>query len=129
MHTSKRGHKKAHNNRQKAQKAPKAVLPLRGQIVASVVATNVIRITTQHESSTTRLFLEGKLSGACVDELAKCWQNNSSRKDELLVDLTSVSYVDEHGKELLTRMHSHGTKLFSRSLMTKCLIAEIKNHS
>lgn len=33
----------------------------------------MIRITAQHEISTTRLFLEGKLCGRCVDELDKCW--------------------------------------------------------
>jgi ABC-type transporter Mla MlaB component len=90
------------------------------------LVTIVIRITAQHESSKTRLYLEGKLAGACVEELARCWQNSSPRKDTLLVDLTNVSYVDERGKELLMNMHSQGTKLFSRSLMTKCLIREIK---
>lgn len=45
----------------------------------------------------------------------------------LLVDLTNVSFVDDHGKELLTHMHNKGIKLFSTSLMTKCLIEEIEN--
>lgn len=85
----------------------------------------MIRITAQHEPSATRLFLEGKLAGRCVDELDKCWQ--TSRDDAaLLVDLTNVSFVDEHGKELLARMHNKGIRLFSTSLMTKCLIDEIK---
>ena len=86
----------------------------------------MIRITAQHEPSTTRLFIEGKLSGPCVDELDKCWQEKSSSEASLLVDLTNISFVDEHGKELLARMHKNGTKLFSTSLMTKCLIAEIQ---
>ena len=86
----------------------------------------MIRITTQHESSATRLVLEGKLSGPCVDELDKCWQESSSREAALLVDLTNISFVDEHGKQLLARMHKKGTKLFSTSLMTRCLIDEIQ---
>ena len=45
----------------------------------------------------------------------------------LLVDLTNISFVDEHGKELLARMHNSGIKLFSQSVMTKCLIEEIEN--
>ena len=45
----------------------------------------------------------------------------------LLVDLTNVSFVDEQGKELLARMHNKGIKLFSKSVMTKCLIEEIEN--
>jgi len=87
----------------------------------------VIRITAQQESSATRLFLEGKLSGPCVDELDKCWQTCPSSEIALLVDLTNVSFVDDHGKELLARMHNKGIKLFSKSVMTKCLIEEIEN--
>jgi len=44
-----------------------------------------------------------------------------------VVDLTNVSFVDERGKELLARMHNKGIKLFSKSVMTKCLIEEIEN--
>lgn len=87
----------------------------------------MIRITAQQESSTTRLFLEGKLAGPCVDELDKCWQTCPSDEVAVLVDLTNVSFVDDHGKELLARMHNKGIKLFSTSLMTKCLIEEIEN--
>ena len=87
----------------------------------------MIRITAQQESLVTRLFLEGKLSGPCVDELDKCWQTCPSSEMALLVDLTNVSFVDEHGKELLARMHNKGIKLFSKSVMTKCLIEEIEN--
>ena len=87
----------------------------------------MIRITAQQESTITRLFLEGKLAGRCVDELDKCWQTCPSGEIALLVDLTNVSFVDEHGKELLARMHNKGIKLFSKSLMTKCLIEEIEN--
>ena|GEM_PF-457078 len=98
-----------------------------GQGVAYCAITIVIRITAQQESSTTRLFLEGKLAGRCVDELDKCWQTRPSEEAALLVDLTNVSFVDDHGKELLARMHNKGIKLFSTSLMTKCLIEEIEN--
>ncbi|HYV12426.1 MAG TPA: hypothetical protein VE980_16120 [Pyrinomonadaceae bacterium] len=87
----------------------------------------MIRITAQQESSTTKLFLEGKLAGRCVDELDKCWQTCPSDEVAILVDLTNVSFVDDHGKELLARMHNKGIKLFSTSLMTKCLIEEIEN--
>ena len=87
----------------------------------------MIRITAQRELSATRLFLEGKLSGPGVDELDKCWQEKSSGEPLLLVDLTNISFVDEHGKELLARMHERGARLFSTSLMTRCLIDEIQN--
>ncbi|HSE16454.1 MAG TPA: hypothetical protein VLB46_05350 [Pyrinomonadaceae bacterium] len=87
----------------------------------------MIRITAQEESSATTLFLEGKLAGRHVEELDKCWQTCPASEVALLVDLTNVSFVDDHGRELLARMHNKGIKLFSKSLMTKCLIEEIEN--
>jgi ABC-type transporter Mla MlaB component len=86
----------------------------------------MIRITCKNETSATRLLLEGKLAGHCVDELDKCWQRSSASPTTLLVDLTSISFIDDQGKELLTKMLRHGAQLVSRSLMTKCLIKEIK---
>ena len=91
------------------------------------MAYEVIRITCHNESAITRLVIEGKLAGACVDELDKCWQTCPSDEVAVLVDLTNVSFVDDHGKELLARMHNKGIKLFSTNLMTKCLIEEIEN--
>lgn len=85
----------------------------------------LIRISCNKESAVTRLVLEGKLSGACVDELAKCWLQTLSNESDLLIDLTSVSFIDDRGKQLLRRMHENGTKLVSSSLMSKCLIQEI----
>jgi hypothetical protein len=57
----------------------------------------MIRITAQQESTATRLFLEGKLAGPCVDELDKCWHTCPAAEVPLLVDLTNVSFVDDHG--------------------------------
>ena len=88
----------------------------------------MIRITSLDELLATRLFLEGKLSGASVEELDKCWQKSTANQSSLLVDLTNVSYVDDQGKALLARMHRRGIKLFSARLMTKCLIEEIKRN-
>ena len=82
----------------------------------------VIRITCHNEPPVTRLVIEGKLAGACVDELDKCWQQAES---PILIDLTSVSFIDDRGKQLLKRMHDKGIKLVSSSLMSRCLIEEI----
>jgi anti-anti-sigma regulatory factor len=89
----------------------------------------MIRITTRDELTTTRLFLEGKLAGSVVSELEKCWLTCSGNKDQIVVDLTSVSFVDECGKRLLTRMSQAGITLFSTRLMTKCLIEQIRNEA
>ena len=89
------------------------------------MAYELIRISCHSEAANTRLVLEGKLAGACVDELDKCWQEAPAKWPTLLIDLSSVSFIDDRGKQLLKKMYYHGAKLISCSLMSKCLIAEI----
>lgn len=88
------------------------------------MAYEVIRITCHNEAALTRLVLEGKLAGACVDELDKCWRASPNK---LLIDLTSVSFIDDRGKQLLKRMHDNGATLISSSIMSRCLIEEINS--
>ena len=85
----------------------------------------VIRITCHNEMALTRLVLEGKLAGACVDELDKCWQDAPDKWSSLQIDLTSVSFIDDRGKQLLKRMHDNGATLISSSIMSRCLIEEL----
>lgn len=86
----------------------------------------MIRITDRKESGKTRLVLEGKLAGPSVRELEKCWLT-SSHQQEIVVDLTSVGFIDDYGRQLLSRMHQKGARLVSTRLLTKCLIEEIEN--
>jgi hypothetical protein len=90
--------------------------------------TEVLRITTRHDLGTTCFIVEGKLVGACVEELEKCWRVAASAESEgpISVDLTSVYFIDESGKQLLTRMHEQGTTFLAAGLMAKFLIEEIK---
>lgn len=89
------------------------------------MAFELIRISCHTDADATRLVLEGKLAGACVDELDKCWHEAPAKWSRLLIDLTSVSFIDDRGKQLLKKMHDNGAKLVSTSIMSKCLIAEI----
>jgi len=88
----------------------------------------VLRITTCTNSGTVRLIIEGKLAGACIGELEKCWRATASTESPecILVDLSSVTFIDASGKQLLTRMHEQGTTFFAAGLMSKFLIEEIK---
>jgi len=89
----------------------------------------MFRITTCSNSGMTRFVVEGKLAGACIGELEKCWQAARSAGSEgsILVDLTGVTFVDAPGKQLLTRMHEQGAGFLATGLMTKFLIEEIKS--
>jgi len=90
--------------------------------------TEVLRITTRHNLGATCFIVEGKLVGACVEELEKCWRAAASAESggPISVDLTDVYFIDESGKQLLTRMHEQGTTFLAAGLMAKFLIEEIK---
>ena len=88
----------------------------------------MLRITTRNNSGAISFVVEGKLAGACVNELEKCWQAAAVTESQrsILVDLTSVTFIDVTGKQLLTRMHEQGTRLVATGLMTKSLVEEIE---
>jgi hypothetical protein len=87
----------------------------------------VLRVTIRIESGTTRFVVEGKLTGACVGELERCWQTIASREaaESILVDLSSVTFVDATGKQLLAQMHGQGIRFTAAGLLGKSLIEEI----
>jgi ABC-type transporter Mla MlaB component len=101
-----------------------------GRQVAQAAAgkTPVLRITTRLINGDVGLFIEGRLSGPCVSELEKCWQCAVAGQEPLptIVDLTDVSFIDTHGKQLLAQMHEHGIKLVANGLMSKFIIDEIE---
>ena len=95
--------------------------------VSARAKTTMLRITTCRDSGVTRFVVEGKLAGACVAELEKCWSAAAPVESErsILVDLTGVTFVDASGKELLTRMHEQGIEFLASGLMTRSLVEEI----
>jgi len=92
------------------------------------VEVEVFRITSRHDKGATSLIVEGKLIGACVEELEKCWRAATGAEpyEPISVDLTSVCFIDDSGKQLLTRMHERGTKFIAAGLLAKLLIEEIE---
>ena len=91
-------------------------------------STTVLRITTRIIAGDVGLFIEGKLAGACVGELERCWRHalNGDSPPPQLVDLTNVSFIDANGKQLLSQMHEQGVRLVANGLMSKFVIDEIE---
>jgi ABC-type transporter Mla MlaB component len=87
----------------------------------------VIRINRFRDRSTFRLIVEGSLSGAWVDELEKCWREVRAaiNGDQVRVDLSGVSYIDDKGRDLLKCMFSEGAELRATGVMTRGIIEEI----
>lgn len=89
----------------------------------------MLRITTSNGSDVTHFIVEGRLAGACVCELEKCWQSMISQDSasRVVVDLTSVTFVDDAGKALLSRMSEEGTRFVATLLMPRAIIKEIES--
>ena len=89
----------------------------------------MLRITTRVIAGDVGLFVEGRLAGACVAELEKCWRRAVAGESPVptIVDLTDVSFIDAHGKQLLSEMHEHGIKLIANGLMSKLFVEEIEH--
>ncbi|MFZ0200288.1 MAG: STAS domain-containing protein [Candidatus Sulfotelmatobacter sp.] len=87
----------------------------------------MLRITVEEKNDRIIFRLEGKLIGTWVQELERCWisTRNYDSVNRLFVDLSSVSFVDDKGKALLTRMVSHGAKLVAKGLLMTSLAKEI----
>jgi len=86
----------------------------------------MLKITFQDTPDHTTVKLEGKLSGPWVEELERSWTEHSPRASEnVIIDLSDVTYIDPEGKRLLARMMDKGVCFEGTHLMTKYVIDEI----
>jgi len=85
----------------------------------------MLKITADRDAR--RLVLEGSLSGPWVDTLDETWRNALAhhRAQQIVVDLSEVTFVDPRGKALLTVMHNAGAILSAGCCMNADLIREI----
>jgi hypothetical protein len=84
----------------------------------------MLKITTTTDAYWTTLELEGKLAGAWVQELERCWREILPGRS-VRISLKAVTFVDDDGKRLLARLHECGAELKAEGCMTKCIVQEI----
>ncbi len=87
----------------------------------------MLRISAIDQSVKIIIKLEGKLSGAWVEELASYWKRSKDTfgHKKVALDLSGVTFVDVAGKKLLCAISSEGAELMGSGLMPKALIDEI----
>ena len=88
----------------------------------------MLRITEQRESEpgSVVLRLEGRLAGPWVHELSGYWRKVSRNQPQgVMIDLTSVTFINAEGKALLTRLWQQGADLRATGCLTKCVVEEI----
>jgi anti-anti-sigma regulatory factor len=87
----------------------------------------MLRITTLNDAHSTTYKLEGELRGPWVKELEQCWlaKPQAPSAHRILVDLTSVGFIDSAGKALLHKMYEQGAELIAVNCLTKFIVDEI----
>jgi hypothetical protein len=71
--------------------------------------------------------LEGKLAGPWVKEMELCWRSAAGTQPThpVRVDLSSVTFIDEDGNELLRKMYREGARLVAAGCLNKCIVEGI----
>lgn len=84
----------------------------------------MLRITTRTDALETVFELEGRLAGAWVKELERCWHEIPA--DHVVrISLKAVTFIDAEGKALLTALYQSGVDLQASGCMTSCIVQEI----
>lgn len=93
----------------------------------------MLKITTTHEPQALRLVLEGRLVGPWLNELEQAWRSISdSIHVRRIVDLTGVTYIEENGRTVLSRMWREGAELIATGCCNKAIVEHItgsRSHS
>ena len=89
----------------------------------------MLRISVKEEEPPKLLLLEveGRLAGPWVEELERSWEAERRRApwEDIVVRLSNVSFVDEAGKELLSKIVRAGAKLEGNGCMVRAIVARI----
>lgn len=87
----------------------------------------MLKITTQIEEGVMTFGVEGKLAGAWVKELERHWRTVASSQPtrRMRVDVSSATFIDEEGKDLLRTMHREGAQLVATGCLNMSIVEEI----
>jgi hypothetical protein len=87
----------------------------------------MLMITEERNSDVLTFKLAGTLAGDWALEFKRCWQiaAHSQEASRIIVELTEVTFVDEEGKDLLSRMIKEGAEVIASDIMVKSIVDEI----
>ena len=89
----------------------------------------MLKITTHMSDDSARIALEGRLVGPWIAELERCWKESeqSAGGRKLIVDLTGVTFVEQEGKALLSRMCQAGAEFIATGCCMRSIVEDAKN--
>ena len=89
-----------------------------------------MRITNVYKDEDLTLKVEGRVSGPWAEELLRAFNEaERSAADRLTVDLTSVTFIDETGKQVLKRICSSRAEVIAAGCHTRSIIDGIRSCS
>ena len=86
-----------------------------------------MKIQTNEVGGVLILQVEGRLAGAFVPELERCWQAARAEQParRISVDLKSVTCIDRSGRYLLQLMHGYGVGFLRAGLAVQDTLDQI----
>src|SRR5437773_5398357 len=88
----------------------------------------MLRVTTVDEDQKMTLKLEGKLIGPWVEEVTRVWTDAArSPRSNYIVDLRSVTFIDNPGRVLLAAMSRRGARFVASDCLIRTIIDEIQS--
>lgn len=89
----------------------------------------MLRVHVEHGRGFARIRLEGRLVGAWVEEVQRCWQCVRKRcaASAVTVELDEVTFVDSDGQLLLEAMFEAGAELRARGALSRFLVERIQS--
>ena len=89
----------------------------------------MLKITNTGTETEQKWILYGQLSGPWVTELQSNWETTrfDSQGRRCVVDLTDVTFIDEHGERVLCTMRSQGAEFVARGVDTKQVLADLES--
>lgn len=88
----------------------------------------MLRISISENGELTKFIVEGKLMGEEVKEFEDCWQSVTSKNPDssIQINLAAVSFIDDEGIELLTKMYRQRVIILTNNLLIKAIAKEIQ---
>lgn len=108
---------------------PNALIMYERSVNQTQIQTLMLKISVKEDEPHKRVLLqvEGRLVGPWVGELERCWETERTRvsSEVIVVRLANVSFIDDTGRELLSRISNAGSKLEGEGCMVRAIIARI----
>jgi hypothetical protein len=87
----------------------------------------MLKVTTTDQDRTITLKLEGRLAGPWVQEVSRVWMDTAQCSwVGCVIDLRSVTFIDNPGRALLADMSRSGAQLIATDCLTRNIVDEIQ---